>query len=342
MNVLVAGGAGYIGSHFVRLLVDQDIQVAVVDDLSSGHAEAIPPEVPFIRADVGDRETMRRVLAEREPFAVVDFAGLIQVGESVRQPDRYFRVNVAHTLSLLDEMVRAGVRAFVYSSTAAVYGNPVHVPIDEDHPKDPINPYGASKLAIEYAAIGYAHAFDFRVACLRYFNAAGAHPSGELDERHEPETHLLPLAIDAALGHGPALTVFGDDWDTPDGTCIRDYIHVMDLAEAHLHALQALHEGETTLQLNLGTGRGWSVREVLAAVERVTGQPVPFTMGPRRVGDPPSLVASVDRANRVLGWTARRSDLDVIVRDAVRARRARYDSVDGIPRSSRIPPSWMV
>jgi len=337
MNVLVAGGAGYIGSHFVRLLVDQDIPVAVVDDLSAGYADAVPRSVPLIRADIGDREAMRRVLDEQEPFAVVDFAGLIQVGESVRAPDRYFRVNVVHTLALLDEIVRAGVKAFVYSSTAAVYGNPVHTPIDEDHPKQPINAYGASKLAVEHAANAYSGAFGLRVACLRYFNAAGAHPSGELDERHAPETHLIPLAIDAALGHGPPLTIFGDDWDTPDGTCIRDFIHVMDLAEAHLHALHALHERESSLTLNLGTGQGWSVREVLSTVEHVTGKAVPTVAGARRAGDPPRLVASVARAQQVLGWTARRTRLESVVEDAVRARRGRYGSTDGIPRSSRAP-----
>ncbi len=338
MNVLVAGGAGYIGSHFVRLLVDQDIPVAVVDDLSSGHRRSIPDTVPFARADIGDSETMRRVLAEHEPFAVVDFAGLIQVGESVRRPDLYFRVNVAHSLRLLDVIVQAGVRAFVYSSTAAVYGDPIRTPIDEDHPTKPINPYGASKLAIEHAAFAYANAFNLRVACLRYFNAAGAHPSGELDERHDPETHLIPLAIDAALGQGPALTVYGQDWDTPDGTCVRDFIHVMDLAEAHLHALHALHEDGRSLCLNLGTGTGCSVQEVLAAVERVTGNKVPFAVGPRRAGDPPQLVASVARARHQLGWSARRSDIDTIVKDAVRARRARFDAPDGVPGSSRFPP----
>ena len=324
MKVLVAGGAGFIGSHFVRLLHDQGIDVSVVDDLSAGHQDSLPASVPFVRADVGDSETMRSVLADFEPFAVVDFAGLIQVGESMARPDRYFKVNVAHSLILLDELIRAGVRAFVYSSTAAVYGNPIRVPIDEDHPKAPINPYGASKLAIEYAALAYAQAFDLRVACLRYFNAAGAHPSGELDERHSPETHLIPLAIDAALGKGPALQVFGEDWDTPDGTCLRDYIHVMDLAEAHLQALHAMHGGEPTLVLNLGTGQGVSVREVLSAVERVTGCAVPWTLAPRRAGDPPQLVASAERAASMIGWRARHTSIEAIVGDAVRARKRRY------------------
>lgn len=339
MNVLVAGGAGYIGSHFVRLLVDQDIQVGVVDDLSSGHRDTVPDGVPFYRADIGDRDAIRRVLAEQEPFAVVDFAGLIQVGDSVVHPDRYFRVNVTHSLVLLDELLRAGVKAFVYSSTAAVYGNPASVPIEETHPTSPVNPYGASKLAIEHAAFAYARAFGLRVACLRYFNAAGAHPSGELDERHDPETHLIPLAIDAALGHGKELTIYGDDWDTPDGTCLRDFIHVMDLAEAHLHALHALHEKEAALCLNLGTGRGYSVREVIDCVERVVGKPVPARVGPRRDGDPARLVASVALAQEKLGWKARRTGIETIVRDAVRSRRARLESIDGTPRSSRIPPT---
>lgn len=320
MTVLVAGGAGYIGSHFVRLLHDRGVGVAVVDDLSAGHADALPKGVPLVTCRIGDRAIMGAVLSEMRPEAVVDFAGLIQVGESMARPDRYYAVNVVETLALLDAIVQAGVRSFVFSSSAAVYGDPDSVPIDEEHPTRPINPYGATKRIVEMAALDYGRAYDLRVASLRYFNAAGAHPSGELGERHDPETHLIPLAIDAALGRRPALTVFGDDWATPDGTCVRDYIHVMDLAEAHARALDVLGAGSASMALNLGTGVGCSVREVIEAVGDILGKPVPVELGARRAGDPPQLVAAVDRAERVLGWKAVRSDLHTIVEDAARAR----------------------
>lgn len=323
MTVLVAGGAGYIGSHFLRTLVDHDAHAVVVDDLSAGHADAVPDGIPLVRCAVGDRTAMRDVLKTHRPDAVVDFAGLIQVGESVRHPDRYYGVNVVQTLALLDEMLQAGVGTFVFSSTAAVYGDPAYVPIDEEHPKRPINPYGATKRVVETAALDYARAFGLKVACLRYFNAAGAHPDGTLAERHDPETHLIPLTIDAGLGRRDPLTVFGDDWDTDDGTCVRDYIHVVDLAEAHWLALEKLREGHGPLLLNLGTGSGFSVREVIDAVGEVLGTPVPHTLGPRREGDPPRLVAAVKRANEVLGWKAVRSDLKTIVEDAVRSRTSR-------------------
>jgi UDP-glucose 4-epimerase len=322
MTVLVAGGAGYIGSHFLRTLVERGIDVVVVDNLSAGHADAVPGGVPLVRCSIGDRDAIRAVLEEHKPDAVVDFAGLIQVGESVRHPDRYYNVNVAQTLSLLDEMVRAKVRSFVFSSSAAVYGEPEHVPIDEEHPKRPINPYGATKRIVEMAALDYGRAYGMGVACLRYFNAAGAHPDGSLGERHDPETHLIPLAIDAGLGRRDPLTVFGDDWDTDDGTCVRDYIHVLDLAEAHWLALDRLRAGEGPLLLNLGTGEGYSVRQVIDTVGEVLGKPVPHTIGPRRDGDPPQLVAAVERAREKLGWVTNRSDLKTIVEDAVRSRRA--------------------
>lgn len=321
MTVLVAGGAGYIGSHFLRKLVEQGTPAVVIDDLSAGHEDAVPRGVPLIRCRIGDRSTVRKVLADHRPEAVVDFAGLIQVGESVRHPDRYYGVNVAETIALLDELVAAGVSSFVFSSSAAVYGDPDYVPIDEDHPKVPINPYGATKRIVEMAALDYARAFGIRVACLRYFNAAGAHPDGTLAERHDPETHLIPLAIDAGLGRRDPLVVFGDDWPTPDGTCIRDYIHVVDLAEAHGLALEKLRMQSEPLLLNLGTGEGYSVREVLETVGLALGKPVPHRIGPRRDGDPPRLVAAVDRAQQLLGWRAQRSGLQAIVEDAVRSRR---------------------
>ena len=323
MNVLVTGGAGYIGSHFVRMLCERGCEVAVVDDLSSGHADAVPPQARLTRARVGDRAAIASVLAECRPDAVVHFAGLIQVGESVRRPDVYWAVNLGQTLALLDEVVRAGVRTFVFSSTAAVYGSPEQVPIPEDHPRRPINPYGATKLAVELALADYGRAFGLRHAALRYFNAAGAHPSGELGERHEPETHLIPLVIDAAMGRRGPVGVFGDDWPTADGTCVRDYVHVQDLAEAHWMALEELQRGGASMTLNLGTGRGVSVHEILQAVQRAAGHPVPHTVEPRREGDPAELVASPRSASERLGWTARCSDIDTIIGDAWRARASR-------------------
>jgi UDP-glucose-4-epimerase GalE len=320
MKVLVTGGAGYIGSHFVRMLAEQEIEAVVLDDLSAGHPDAVAKGVPLVRAEVGDRAAVRALLAEHRPSAVVHFAGLIQVGESVRQPDRYYAVNVVQTLALMDELVAAGVGLMVFSSTAAVYGEPSQVPIPEDHARVPINAYGATKLCVEGALADYGKAFGLRHAALRYFNAAGAHPSGQLRERHDPETHLLPLAIDAALGRGPELTVFGEDWATPDGTCVRDYIHVQDLAAAHLLALRKLASGTASLTVNLGTGKGVSVRQVLEGVERVAGRKVPFRLGARRAGDPPALVAEARRARELLGWQPARSDLDSMIADALRSR----------------------
>lgn len=318
MKVLVTGGAGYIGSHFVRLLVDQSIDVVVLDDLSAGFREAVPKSVPLVCASVDDATALQALCSAHQFDAVVHFAGRIQVGESVQRPDLYYWGNTGATLRLLDAAVQAQVKSFVFSSTAAVYGEPIEVPISETHPCAPINPYGASKRAIEMAAFDYGRAFGIRVASLRYFNAAGAHASGELAERHHPETHLLPLAIDAALGRGAPLTIFGDDWPTPDGTCIRDFVHVMDLARAHLAAIEALQH-RTELVCNLGSGSGYSVRQVLQAVEQVTGMPVPHKLGPRRAGDPPRLVACVDRARELLNWCPS-ATLEQIVDDAVRAR----------------------
>lgn len=320
MTILVVGGAGYVGSHFLRFLADRDVPAVIIDDLSAGFSDSVPARFPLIQCEMGNRESVRQVLEQYRPTAVVNFAGLIQVGESVRHPDKYYAVNVAQTLALLDEIVRAKVTSFVFSSSAAVYGDPIRVPIDEDHPKNPINPYGATKRIVEMAALDYGHAFGLHVACLRYFNAAGAHPDGTLCEKHEPETHLIPLAIDAALGRRDELVVFGDDWPTDDGTCVRDYIHVSDLADAHWRALNILGDGGGPLLMNLGTGAGYSVRQVLDTVGGVVGKPVPHRIGPRRMGDPPSLVAAADLAWKTLGWKPVRSDLRDVVEDAVRSR----------------------
>ena len=319
MRVLVTGGAGYIGSHAVREFRDAGHEVAVLDDLSAGHREALPAGVELHAGDLGDRAVLREALRGTE--AVVHFAGVLDVGESVRQPLKYWRINVEKGMGLLGAMVEAGVGKIVFSSTCATYGVPVRVPIDETHPQEPINPYGQSKRAFEHALRDLAAAGVLRAVALRYFNAAGCHPDGSLGEHHDPEIHLIPLAIDAALGRRPSLTVFGEDYDTPDGTCIRDYIHVQDLAIAHVLALQALQEGEPFRFYNLGSGTGHSVREVLAAVEAVAGVKVPAVVGPRRPGDPPRLVASPEKIRRELGFRPRHPELRDIVATAVGWRR---------------------
>ena len=319
MKVLVTGGAGYIGSHAVRELRDASHEVSILDDLSAGHRAAVPEGARLFAGDLGDRAVLRDSL--RGVDAVVHFAGVLDVGESVRQPLKYWRINVQKGVGLLAAMVEAGVGKIIFSSTCATYGLPVRVPIDETHPQEPINPYGQSKRAFEHALRDLAAAGVLRAVALRYFNAAGCHPDGSLGEHHDPEIHLIPLAIDAALGRRPSLTVFGDDYDTPDGTCIRDYIHVQDLAIAHVLALQALPGGEPFRFYNLGSGTGHSVREVLAAVEGVAGVKVPAVVGPRRPGDPPRLVASAEKIRRELGFRPRHPDLHDIVGSAVRWRR---------------------
>jgi UDP-glucose 4-epimerase len=316
MNVCVTGGAGYIGSHMVRVLRRAGHHVVVVDDLSSGHEDAIPQGVPFVRADVRDRAAMGRAFAEHRVEAVLHFASRIQVGESVVNPRLYWRDNLAAGVGLLESVLDAGVKHFILSSTAAVYGDPIRVPIDENHPTVPVNPYGATKLALEHVLGDYARAYPFSYVALRYFNAAGADLSEGLGERHQPETHLLPIVLEAVLGKRPHVTVFGDDWDTPDRTCIRDYIHVIDLAEAHLAALGYLQNGGASDVFNLGTGHGHSVREVIDVVRKVTGRDVPVVVGTRREGDAPVLVAAASKAERVLGWKAKRGSLEEIVRDA--------------------------
>ena len=324
MKVLVTGGAGYIGSHAVRELRDAGHDIAVLDDLSRGHRKAVPPEVPLVRGDLGDAASLAHALAGAD--AVIHFAGLLSVADSVADPASYYRTNVVKGLALLEAMEAAGVRDIVFSSTCAVYGIPVRVPIDEDHPKDPINPYGATKLAFERALDDLSRAGRLRAVALRYFNAAGCHPDGSLGEDHRPEEHLIPRAIDAALGRAEPLRIHGEDYDTPDGTCIRDYIHVQDLARAHVLALSLVRGGSAGDRpafqpFNLGTGVGRSVREVIQAVERIVGKPVPARVGPRRPGDPPRLVAAPERGRRMLGFEAKHTALEGIVETAVRWRR---------------------
>jgi len=319
MKALVTGGAGYIGSHTVRELLDAGHQVRVLDDLSKGHRAAVPPGVELVEGDLGDPDALREAL--RGVDAVLHFAGLLSVGDSVREPTRYYAVNVVKGLGLLQAMLSHGVRRMIFSSTCATYGMPVRVPMDEDHPQDPINPYGATKRAFERALLDHGRAGQLRAVALRYFNAAGAHPDGSLGEDHRPEEHLIPLAIDACLGRRPELTVFGDDYETPDGTCIRDYIHVQDLARAHVLALGRLETGEPFQAFNLGTERGHSVKEVIDTVGQVLGRPVPTRIGPRRPGDPPRLVASAGRIREAAGFAAEHTELGVIVESAYRWRR---------------------
>jgi UDP-glucose-4-epimerase GalE len=312
LAILVVGGAGYIGSHAARALRRARYNVIIYDNLSTGFRR-LAQGFELVEGDIGDQSKLHRVLSCVD--AVMHFAAHAYVGESVTNPRKYFRNNVSDALTLLNASVDAGVRHFVFSSTCAVYGTPERIPITEQTPREPVNPYGASKLFFENALEAYDRAYGLRSARLRYFNAAGADDSGEIGELHDPETHLIPLALLASTADGPELQVFGDDYPTPDGTCLRDYIHVNDLADAHVRALQHLEKGGESLAVNLGTGRGNSVLEVIQAAEKATGQPVRRKIAPRRPGDPPTLVADATKAQQVLGWTAQR-DLTNIVSSA--------------------------
>ncbi|MGE0591036.1 MAG: UDP-glucose 4-epimerase GalE [Vicinamibacterales bacterium] len=312
--VLVTGGAGYIGSHTVKALRRAGRDVIVYDDLSAGHREAALG-VPLIVGDVADTAAVARALRETGATAVVHFAAWLAVADSVRDPAGYYRNNVVGALGTLQAMVEVGCRHFVFSSTCAVYGEPVRAPIDESHATTPLSPYGQTKLAIEQALPHFDRAYGLRSVSLRYFNAAGADPDGELGEDHDPEIHLIPRALVAAAG-GPPLEIFGDDYPTPDGTCLRDYVHVSDLAEAHLLALASLESDGASATYNVGSGEPSSVRDVMRAVERVTGQTVPCRIAPRRPGDPAVLHASAARIQAALGWRPGRPALDTIVADA--------------------------
>ncbi len=315
MRVLVTGGAGYIGSHTAKALARAGHEPVVFDNLAHGHREAVRWG-PLIEGDLSDRRTLAEAFRHHKITAVMHFAALIAVGESVADPRAYYWNNVVGTLHLLDAMLDAGVKQIVFSSSAAVYGNPRENSIPENHPQRPINPYGETKRAMEAALKGYGDAYDIQWVALRYFNAAGADLEGDLGERHHPETHIIPLVIEAAMGAGPPIEVFGTDYPTPDGTAIRDYIHVADLAEAHVRALEYLGTGGKSVALNLGTGRGHSVREVITAVENISGKTVPARNAPRRPGDPPVLVADPALAGRTLDWKPRHSDLETIIQSA--------------------------
>ena len=311
-NILVVGGAGYIGSHMVKFLGRQGCRVTTLDNLVGGYRDAVICG-EFVEGDIADGALLSQLLQTGHFDAVMHFASYIQVGESVAQPAKYYQNNVVNTLNLLNAMQRAGVNRFIFSSTAAIFGEPRSERINEDHPKQPINPYGRTKLMVEQALADYEAAYGIRSVCLRYFNAAGADPDGELGEQHEPETHLVPLVLRTASGRRPHISVFGRDYDTPDGTCIRDYVHINDLCSAHWLALQSLMQGGPSDAFNLGNGNGFSVQEVIDTARRVTGCKIPVQYAERRAGDPARLVADSARAMRVLGWKPQHAALETLI-----------------------------
>lgn len=315
-SILVTGGAGYIGSHTCKALAQAGYLPVVYDNLSRGHREAVRWG-PLIEADIADRGRLRAAMVEHQVAAVMHFAAYAYVGESIGDPALYYRNNLSGSLSLLEAMHESGVGEIVFSSTCATYGTPEAVPIRETAPQHPVNPYGETKLAIERALHWFGQAHGLRSVSLRYFNAAGADPDGELGEDHAPETHLVPLVLQAALGRRSSIEVYGTDYPTPDGTAIRDYVHVADLATAHLRALERLRAGGSSSALNLGTGQGHSVREVISAAERVSGRKVPARDAPRRPGDPAVLVADASLASELLGWRAENSSIETIVGTAL-------------------------
>ena len=316
MHILVVGGAGYIGSHMVKRLIADHHQVVVVDNLSTGYRDAVLTE-SFYEVDIADQVNLSKVFSQHKFDAVFHFASFIQVGESVKDPAKYYRNNVAATLSLLEVMVKFEVKHFVFSSTAAVFGNPQYSPIDEKHPKEPINPYGQSKLMVEKMLEDFDRAYGLKSVSLRYFNAAGADPEGELGERHVPETHLIPLVLQAASGRSESISVFGKDYETFDGTCVRDYIHIVDLADAHVKAIDYLKKGNASSAVfNLGNGKGFSVKEIIEASQKVTGKKIPVKYGDRRSGDPPTLVADATLAKKILGWKPKYTKIEDIIQHA--------------------------
>ncbi len=314
-EILVVGGAGYIGSHMCKYLAQHDCQPIVLDNLSLGHREAVKWG-PLFKGNLDDQVLLERIFQQHTIKAVMHFAAFCYVGESVLHPLKYYQNNISSTLGLLKGMQAAGVNNLIFSSTCATYGEPDFLPITEDHPQKPINPYGQSKLMMEKIFADLDKADGLKTVCLRYFNAAGADPEGELGEDHDPETHLLPLILQTALGQRKELTVFGNDYPTKDGTCIRDYIHINDLAQAHYLSLQHLLQGGQSKQYNLGNGNGSSILDVLDTASQITGKRIPYTFSDRRAGDPAVLIGSSEKAARELGWTPKYANLDTILETA--------------------------
>ncbi len=318
MTILVTGGAGYIGSHSVLTLQNAGYEVIVLDNLVYGHQDLVEKvlQAKLIVGDTCDRALLQQVFSQYKIDAVMHFAAYAYVGESVTKPAKYYQNNVVGTLTLLEAMLEAGVNNFVFSSTCATYGVPDSVPIKEEQPQNPINPYGATKLMVERMLQDFARAYDFRSVCLRYFNAAGADPEARLGEDHNPETHLIPLVLQTALGHRESISIFGTDYDTPDGSCVRDYIHILDIAQAHILALEYLLQDGKTDVFNLGNGNGFSVKEVIETARKVTGKEIKVQMSDRRPGDPPILVGSGAKARNILGWQPQYSNLEDIIAHA--------------------------
>jgi len=314
-TILVVGGAGYIGSHMVKMLLKAGHQVVVLDNLSNGYRDAVLGG-DFVFGDLSDRQCLDYLFNGYQFDGVMHFASFIMVGESVQNPAKYYQNNLTNTLNLLDTMVAHEVKNFIFSSTAAIFGEPRYTPINEEHPKNPINPYGLSKLMIEQILQNYDKAYGLKSICLRYFNAAGADPEGELGERHMPETHLIPLVLQAASGRRTHINIFGQDYDTPDGTCVRDYIHVNDLCQAHLLALDKLFDEKTSSAYNLGNGEGFSVQEVIDVAKDVTNIDIPVVIGEKREGDPARLVADAKLAREELNWQPEYTDLNTIIQHA--------------------------
>jgi UDP-glucose 4-epimerase len=314
-KVLVVGGAGYIGSHMVKDLLDEGYGVVTLDDLSTGHRELVPGG-EFIEGGLGDQVLLDKLFSTQPISAVMHFAAFSLVGESVEKPLKYYRNNMAATAELLDSMIRHNVKRFIFSSTAAVYGEPVEIPITENHPCNPTNPYGASKIGVERMLKDCDSAYGLKYISLRYFNASGADESGKIGERHQNETHLIPLILEVATGRRENIKIFGANYPTPDGTCIRDYIHVSDLTRAHLLALKALLSGGDSAVYNLGNNRGYSVREVIELARKVTGKPIPAIEADKRPGDPAVLIASSDKIKKALGWKPEYEDLETIIKTA--------------------------
>jgi UDP-glucose 4-epimerase len=314
-TILVVGGAGYIGSHMVKMLLAHGYHVVTLDNLVGGYRDAVVGG-DFVFGDLADRNCLNYLFKGYQFDGVMHFASFLQVGESVKLPGKYYQNNFANTLNLLDAMVVHGVKTFIFSSTAAIFGEPQYTPIDEAHPRNPINSYGSSKMMVERALQDYDSAYQLKSVCLRYFNAAGADPEGQLGERHVPETHLVPLVLHTAHGKLPRLTIFGEDYDTPDGTCVRDYVHINDLCQAHLLALQQLLAGGNSAVYNLGNGEGFSIHQVIEIAKQVTGRPIPTVMGERRGGDPARLVADSRFARQQLGWQPQYAELSTIIEHA--------------------------